>query len=76
MSDQTKPTYENVGHFWEKVTAAGVSFLAGRLVIDGKEHAVTIWPNKFKKSSADTRAADYFAQIATYAPEPVEDYPF
>lgn len=69
-------TFVNVGRFWERQTKNDAPMLAGRVTIDGVEYQMNLFRNKFKLSSADTKAADWFAQIVTYEPEPEGEHPF
>lgn len=47
----SKWTEQQRGAFWKKEGKNG-KYLAGYVVIDGKKHPVTVFPNKFKEKEA------------------------
>ena len=65
-----------IGGLWAKTAKNGRAYMSGRVVIDGREHRLTIWPNAGKESTADTRQPDYIVQAIAEEPEPETEHPF
>jgi uncharacterized protein (DUF736 family) len=62
MSEEKK---QPIGALWDKRTKNGELFMTGTVTIDGTEHRLAIWGNRYKK---EDKHPDWRVFIDTYEP--------